>query len=223
MDILEIGIRILVATICGTIIGFDRARHGRNAGIKTHSLVAIGSALAMIIGEILYLKNGEKLDPARIPAQVISGIGFLGAGSIIVTGDKKIVGLTTAATLWLSAIVGMSAGAGIFEATGVAMLAWLFTFTVIKILDKKVIQHSSSVTLYIKMKEPLCKLDLLEILHKEKCDIYFLKEVSQFKHESHYIANVSMDLSITKKILEEKIKKYEGIIYISIEDNEYQR
>lgn len=115
--------RLLTAAICGGMIGIERGRSNQAAGMRTYMLVCLGSAVVMMTGQLLY--EEYETDPARLGAQVISGIGFLGAGSILISGKMKIRGLTTAAGLWVSACIGLSIGAG-FEALG-AMATILVT------------------------------------------------------------------------------------------------
>ena len=113
--------RLLIASILGALVGIERDMHGRAAGLRTNMLVSLGAALFMIISETIANSYGDtnpdsliRVDPARIAAQIVTGIGFIGAGSIIKSGFT-IRGLTTAACLWLSAGIGMSAGAGLYE------------------------------------------------------------------------------------------------------------
>jgi putative Mg2+ transporter-C (MgtC) family protein len=134
----ELLVRILVAGGLSAFIGFERERHGRPAGLRTHILVAIGAALVLVLGEAFTsyrdLTPGIdailRIDPGRLAAGVITGIGFLGAGTIIRTGDW-VRGLTTAASLWFVAAVGLVAGAGYFilaaggTAIGFAVLSGL--------------------------------------------------------------------------------------------------
>ena len=124
-------IRLCVAGLCGTVIGLDREYRVKDAGFRTHFLVALGSALIMIVSQYgfadILMHTGVGLDPSRIAAQVVSGIGFIGAGTIIVTKRQNVKGLTTAAGLWTSAIIGLAFGGGFYEggilATGFIMLA----------------------------------------------------------------------------------------------------
>ena len=113
-------IKLILAAFAGGIIGLERETHGRPAGLRTHLLVAVGAALITIVSEAFYLKYGGavwqqsvRLDPARVAAQIVVGIGFLGAGVIIKEGFS-IRGLTTAASLWLCAGIGMAFGMGLF-------------------------------------------------------------------------------------------------------------
>lgn len=122
--------RLCVAGLCGTIIGLDREYRVKDAGFRTHFLVALGSALMMIVSqygfeEWLAAHDGMRFDPGRIAAQVVSGIGFIGAGTIIL--HRQLVrGLTTAASLWATAGIGLAAGAHMYALAGAATLLTLF-------------------------------------------------------------------------------------------------
>ena len=118
-------VRLLLALTMGIVIGYDRNRKGSPAGVKTHSLVTIGSSLVMITGDFLYNKYFAG-DVTRLAAQVISGVGFLGAGTIILTGKSRIRGLTTAAGLWFCACVGVAVGAGFYFGAIVASVLEIF-------------------------------------------------------------------------------------------------
>ena len=122
--------RLCVAGLCGTIIGLDREYRVKDAGFRTHFLVALGSALMMIVsqygfGDLLEQHGDVRFDPGRIAAQVVSGIGFIGAGTIIL--HRQLVrGLTTAASLWATAGIGLAAGAHMYLLAGAATLLTLF-------------------------------------------------------------------------------------------------
>lgn len=122
--------RLCAAGLCGTIIGLDREYRVKDAGFRTHFLVALGSALMMIVSQygfedLLATHDGLRFDPGRIAAQVVSGIGFIGAGTIIL--HRQLVrGLTTAASLWATAGIGLAAGAHMYVVAGAATLLTLF-------------------------------------------------------------------------------------------------
>ena len=97
MEIANVLFRLFLAALCGAVIGSDRVVKGRPAGIKTHALVALGACVAMITGEFIVVQYGSSQDVARLAAQVISGIGFLGAGTIMETGQQQVLGITTEA------------------------------------------------------------------------------------------------------------------------------
>ncbi len=140
MDQFEMIIRLLIAAALGSVIGFDRERLSWAAGLRTHMLVCVGSALVMIVSAYGFQdvvgKPGIALDPSRMAAQVVSGIGFLGAGSILLRGEV-IRGLTTAASLWSVAAVGLAVGGGLYIAAAAATLIILIILAGLKPLEKR--------------------------------------------------------------------------------------
>lgn len=148
---IEIVIRLLVASLLGGLVGFERERHNQPAGLRTHVVLTIGSTLAMCIsinlsGELgQFAPNG---DPARLAAQVITGIGFLGAGAIIRFGPN-IKGLTTATSLWTVAIVGLAVGAGHFFSAVSATAFLLGALVLLDKIEKKMIVGVSTRTITI--------------------------------------------------------------------------
>jgi len=105
INIVSTAVRLILAMLLGGIIGFDRERRGRAAGFRTHILVCIGACMASLAGIFAVTNLGLDAGATRIAAQVISGIGFLGVGTILITGNKQVLGLTTAAGLWATASV----------------------------------------------------------------------------------------------------------------------
>ena len=132
-------IRLCVAGLCGTVIGLDREYRVKDAGFRTHFLVALGSALIMIVSQYgfadILMHTGVGLDPSRIAAQVVSGIGFIGAGTIVVTRQQRVVrGLTTAASLWATAGIGLAAGAHMYVVAAAATVLTLFALEVLTLV-----------------------------------------------------------------------------------------
>lgn len=115
IDTLTVVIRLAIAVICGGFIGIERERKRRPAGFRTHILICLGAAMATLTSQYIALELKLYTDMARLGAQVIAGVGFIGAGTIIVTKRRQVKGLTTAAGLWTSAIVGLCCGAGFVE------------------------------------------------------------------------------------------------------------
>jgi putative Mg2+ transporter-C (MgtC) family protein len=152
---LHIALRLVVAAILGGIVGFEREQHKRPAGLRTHMILAIGSALAMCVSIDLamqfraYAPNG---DPARLAAQVISGIGFLGAGAILRYGSS-IKGLTTAASLWTVAIIGLAVGAGHYIPALTATALLLAILTVLDMFEKRYISGRILKPIFIKARD----------------------------------------------------------------------
>lgn len=129
----DLYVRLIVSTIIGFIIGLERAVKGKPAGIRTHILVCVGSTLAMVLST---LNQGPYMDPMRLAAQVISGIGFLGAGVIWMDKDSVKRGLTTAANIWITACIGLTVGYGAYD-LAILTLFLMFLSMMMKLLVKK--------------------------------------------------------------------------------------
>jgi Uncharacterized membrane protein len=121
-DTVVICVRIILAILCGGIIGLERGKANQPAGMRTYMLVCLGSTLVMLTAEHMYNSYGTG-DPSRLGAQIINGIGFLGAGSIIISRRRRIKGLTTAAGLWVSACIGIALGIGFYLGGTLSTLA----------------------------------------------------------------------------------------------------
>lgn len=139
---IQIILRLLVGAVLGAAVGFERERHDQPAGLRTHMILVIGATLAMILSVNLshiYSLEGAYFDPARLAAQVISGIGFLGAGAILRYG-YTVRGLTTATSLWTMAIVGLTVGAGYYLVGVLATLLMLFTLSLVNIIANRFVR-----------------------------------------------------------------------------------
>ena len=145
-------LRFVLAVLCGGAIGIEREHKQRPAGFRTHILVCIGAVTAMLLG--IYLsERGYQTDVSRIGAQVISGIGFLGAGTILITGKLHIRGLTTAAGLWASACIGLAIGAGFYEAAVIGSVLIIVVSSYLFRLGRGVVEKSKILYLYIELEE----------------------------------------------------------------------
>ncbi len=148
-------IRVVLAGIAGGIVGLEREVHGRAAGLRTHMLVSLGAALSALIGCLLSVEMAEmgiNSDAQRTGAQVMSGIGFLGAGTILVKkANSQITGLTTAAGLWATAAVGLAVGYGLYEAAFVTVLVVVFAFTVVSHLENRVNRKRQRMFVYLEV------------------------------------------------------------------------
>lgn len=152
-----IWIRLLFSLIVGIIIGIDRGLKKRGAGIKTHALVCMGSALVMLTSEYISMQFPEmKADMARMGAQVISGVGFLGVGTIMVTGRNQVRGLTTAAGLWACACVGLAAGIGFIDGAAYALILIILTLKIMTRIDGIVHDHAKVFDFYIEFNTNKC-------------------------------------------------------------------
>ena len=133
--------RLILAVILGGAIGFEREIHKRSAGLRTHILVSLGSCLIMLTSLYVFdiYKNSVPLDPARIAAGVVTGIGFLGAGAIIRSGEV-VKGLTTAASLWLAAAIGLAAGCGFYLASVITTILTVIVLYFLRRLEGAIVK-----------------------------------------------------------------------------------
>ena len=146
-------IRMLLAVICGGLIGIEREHKRRPAGFRTHILICLGASLTTLTSQYIYLQLDMFTDLTRLGAQVIAGMGFIGAGTIIVTKRRQIKGLTTAAGLWASAIVGLAVGAGYFEAALIATAMILLVELVLARFEWFLMSTARDIHLYVEYKE----------------------------------------------------------------------
>lgn len=142
----EIILRLSVAVLLGILIGTERLLFRKEAGMKTHALVSLGAAVFVVISEAIALKYAGSVgvDPTRIASQVVVGIGFLGAGAIILQ-DNRLLGLTTAGGLWVTAGIGMAAGFGFFDIAFITTFLVLFILLVVYFLEKPIRKISGDI------------------------------------------------------------------------------
>lgn len=144
----EIAIRIVLSVLFGGILGMERGMKNRGAGLRTYMLVCLGSCVVMMTNQFLY-QSYQSGDPARLGAQVINGIGFLGAGTILVTGRQQVKGLTTAAGLWASACTGLAVGAGFYECVLIAFAMIFLSIRLFPIVDAYIQENARDINLYM--------------------------------------------------------------------------
>ena len=163
--------RMVLAIICGGLIGIERSIKNRPAGFRTHVLIIIGATTASLIGHYIYLIMNLPTDMSRLPAQVITGLGFIGAGTIIVTGSRTVKGLTTAAGLWATGIVGLAIGSGFYEGAVISTFMILFAEIVLgKIKVKRVKPFRSSSIISTKRPSTTsCAIARTAILPLKRC------------------------------------------------------
>lgn len=159
-------LKLVVTTVCAGSIGLERGQRGRAAGFRTHIIVALGAALVMITNQYMVTYINPNSDPARLGAQVINGIGFLGAGTIMVTSKSKVQGLTTAAGLWASACMGLAAGIGFYEVAVIASLFILFTMTIMQRVETSLSTYTTPMLLRVELSSSEAVPQLIEEVNK---------------------------------------------------------
>ncbi len=162
----EIILRLCVAAVLGGAVGIDRQRYEWAAGLRTHMLVCLGSALIMIVSAYgfaeVQTQEHVALDPSRVAAQVVSGIGFLGAGTILFLKHEVVKGLTTAAGLWTVAGIGLAVGGGLYFAAAIATVLVLIILVIVKPYKKKFIVEKKQTEIQMKLNRQIVSLTELE-------------------------------------------------------------
>lgn len=204
LNIWSMMLRIVLAMLMGGSVGIEREKKRRAAGFRTYMLVAVGAAVTVMLGQYLNIMLhtrwsavsevvGIKTDVSRFPAQVINGVGFLGAGTILVTGRQEVKGLTTAACLWASACMGIAIGAGFYECVLVGSLLIILSMRVFPVLEDFVIARSKNMNISLEM-------DSLEnlgnIIASIKSDGIKLYDVEIDKDVQSHITKFSVIMSV---------------------------
>lgn len=192
-----IAIRLIIATLFGSLIGWERVtkNHYHYVGIKTFALVSLGSAVAIVLNMELALGGNMQADVGRIPAGVVSGIGFLGAGMILVTGRNRIKGLTTAASLWVTANMGMAVGGG-FLTTGVVCFALIMIANrLLQRFSQNVEQRSHFMSIYLEVEREKGVMKLRKYLSEAGYELLSMSKVKEKTLQSSDVAiSVELDL-----------------------------
>ncbi len=209
-------IRLVSAFLMGTIIGVERGIKRRGAGVKTHVLVCLGSALVMMTGEYIYMNFDRSTDIARIGAQVISGVGFLGVGTIIVTGKNQVRGLTTAAGLWACACLGLAVGIGFIEGAFITLVLVMITLRFLMKVDIWTHMYARIFDLYVEFSS-------IESVPKVRSNLYkmdvkvcsFVVTKSKIKGEGPH-AIVCIEVKHRKRRMEiiHEIQNMEGVEFL---------
>ncbi len=176
-------LRMTLAMFCGGMIGIERGRKHRAAGFRTYMLVCLGAALTMILSQYMdWMGNnawaeqaaeiGFRTDVARLGAQVINGIGFLGAGIIVVTGHQEVKGLTTAAGLWASACMGLAIGAGFYECVAVSFVLIFLCIRILPRVENAVVERARNLNLYMEFQALENVSDIIACIKAQGVHIY---------------------------------------------------
>lgn len=189
--LLQITVRLLVALVLGGFVGLERETHGRPAGFRTHILVALGSSLMMIVSAYGFQDMNINFDPGRIAAQVISGIGFLGAGTILREG-ANIRGLTTAASLWSVAGIGLAVGIGLYLP---AIIATLLIVLTLFYLNRIELAHNVRTIRITALDRPGQVADILAVIGKHNININQI----EMSNDNSGNANIELVLDVPKK------------------------
>ena len=193
-----VSLRMLLAVLCGGLIGMEREFKRRPAGFRTHILICLGAAMTTLTSQYLYLNMHYYTDMARLGAQVVAGIGFIGAGTIIVTPKQRVKGLTTAAGLWASAIVGLSLGGGFYEGGILTTLLILLAELVFAKMEYRMMENAPEINLYVEYRDKDCLEDLLRLFRELNLKVLGMEITRSTGSETHN-ACVIFSLRLNKK------------------------
>ena len=209
-------IRLVTSVIAGSVIGFDRAMKRRGAGMKTHVLVCLGAALVMMTGQFIQMNYTGTMDVARLGAQVISGVGFLGVGTIIVTGRNQVRGLTTAAGLWTCACIGLAIGIGFIDGAIYTLVLVLFSFKILSKIDGWVEKYAKSYELYMEFPSNQCVTTFIEELHRQNIKISdFQLGKSKIKGEGpNALVCIEVEERKRRASIIDEIRKMKSVRYV---------
>ena len=216
LTLLSVFVRIVIAIVLGGAIGMERGMKNRPAGLRTYMLVCIGACIVMITNQYAVQVFGVG-DPVRMGAQVVSGIGFLGAGTIVVTKRNQIRGLTTAAGLWAAAAVGLAIGIGFYEAAALGGCAIYFVLTVMHRWDDRLHRTSKIMEVYVELstavtlgsfirgiRELGLEIDSLQLDHTESAE----------KGIRSFIVTLKSKIKRNHQQPLDNIRAVEGVVYL---------
>ena len=214
VNMVSVTVRMFLAVLCGGIIGIEREYKRRPAGFRTHILICLGAAMTTLTSQFLYLELHYYTDMARLGAQVVAGVGFIGAGTIIVTQRQRVKGLTTAAGLWASAIIGLAIGGGFYEGALFATFLIILAELLFSKLEYRMLENAPKINLYMEYTDRSCLEQVLK-LYREKNVKVLNMEITRATGSEHHNACAIFSLRLNKKckveLLLDAIHRVEGV------------
>ena len=210
---LGVTLRLVSAILIGGLLGLERGMKKRPAGMRTYMLVCVGACLIMLTNQYVY-QFFDTGDPVRMGAQVVSGIGFLGAGTIIVTRRNQIKGLTTAAGLWTSAGVGLALGIGFYEAAFIGGIAVFFVITLLQRFDDSMHRRSRQMEIYFELAENVTLGDFLRSVRQQDVEIYNVQREQDDAGSRAYIASLKAHKRGRHDDIMELVQENPAVVYM---------
>lgn len=217
INIWSILVRLLLAVILGGIIGVERATKRHAAGFRTYILVCVGSSIAMLTNQFMLLQFGGG-DAGRLGAQVISGIGFLGAGTILVTSRNQIRGLTTAAGLWACACLGLAIGIGFYTVAIGSLIIILLALTVLTYLENYFTHRTKSMDIHVELDTRMNLKDLIKYVRSNMMKVKSIEHNSAYSSSGLSVYTISIELEKQNKLSHaqviDSLKELEYVNYV---------
>ncbi len=210
----SVAFKLILAALMGGLIGLERGKHGRAAGLRTHILVCVGAAMTSLTNMYLSQVLGFSSDVTRLSAQVISGIGFLGAGTILIRNSSVITGLTTAAGMWATAAIGVAAGYGFYIGAATATVICIFSVTVLSYSERN---RKNLVNVYVELDNIALLDELIEYLSRS--DDFIADSFEIIPPKSGYSQDVGLTFVLHNKdkfdSLKDEIKEKSNAVIVS--------
>ena len=217
VTVLSTTVRMVLAVLCGGIIGIEREYKRRPAGFRTHILICLGATMTTLTSQFLYLNMHYYTDMARLGAQVVAGMGFIGAGTIIVTRRQRVKGLTTAAGLWTSAIVGLALGGGFYEGGIFATILILLAELLFSKLEYRMLENAPEINLYMEYTDKRCLENVLKLyreLNLKILNMEITRSTGSEKHNACAIFSLRLNKRCKVEQLVAKVSGTEGVVSV---------
>ncbi len=212
INLLSVSLRILLSVLCGGVIGAERGRAHQPAGMRTHMLVCLGAAIVMSTGQYMYETFGAG-DPSRMGAQVISGIGFLGAGSIIISGKTRVRGLTTAAGLWTAASIGLALGIGFYSAGLIGTFVVYLIMTHFKKVEYRLLTEEVCCGIYLEFSREASIAFITQKLIDHGCEVEEVQMGKRTKKTQQAVIELKGKKGETKESLVKYLEGVDGVLF----------
>lgn len=217
LNLISLVVRLLLAIVGGGVIGYERGKDRQAAGLRTHILVCVGSACVMMVGQYIYLELGQSTDPARIGAQVVSGIGFIGAGTIILNSRHQVKGVTTAAGLWASAAMGLAAGVGYYECAVLMCVILHATLKGLNWMDEHYVKVTEDVMVYMEYEQNFHFSEVIRILKESGWQMVSMETISSDSENNlsvEFIMRSQEEKRLERDQVLKKIREMDTVEYI---------
>ena len=217
VTIASVTVRMVLAVVCGGIIGIEREYKRRPAGFRTHILICLGATMTTLTSQFLYLNMHYYTDMARLGAQVVAGIGFIGAGTIIVTRRQRVKGLTTAAGLWAAAIIGLALGGGFYEGGIFATILILLAELLFSKLEYRMLENAPEINLYMEYTDKRCLENVLKLyreLNLKILNMEITRSTGSEKHNACAIFSLRLNKRCKVEQLVAKVSGTEGVVSV---------
>ncbi|MDE7417043.1 MAG: MgtC/SapB family protein [Lachnospiraceae bacterium] len=211
----NIFIRMIVSLAIGIVIGIDRGAKRRGGGARTTITVCLGASMVMLLEQYLEVLYPERLDISRIAAQVISGVGFLGAGSILVSGHQ-IKGLTSAASIWTCACIGLAVGIGFVDGAVFLTAIWLVGVHLVPYIEERVYKHSRYMTLYVEVEDGKAITNVSRQLKENNCfvDSFYVDKPKAKGQHFQIVVTLRIQRKMNREEFLRSLQRLKGVMSV---------